>query len=63
MPSGSKMRWRSWDSRSCPETASITWPSQSVLIPYSHFTPGSSTSGTLIAATLPSSGVGVPVRP
>ena len=50
MPSGSKMRcWKTWPRR-WPVMPSTTWPAQSRLLPYSHFSPGSNSSGVISAA-------------
>jgi hypothetical protein len=49
------------EQRVTPLTASTTLPSQSVLIPYSNFVPGSATNGAVKMTFEPDDTLGVPV--
>ena len=61
MPSGVK-RWSArYASRVCPDTASTTRPSQSLLMPYSQRVPGSVCNGVASDVRRPLSTLGVPV--
>ncbi len=60
MPNGSKIRsCITWPSR-WPVTASTTWPAQSMLLPYSHRSPGSNSRGVLSDALLAVRTLGCP---
>jgi len=61
MSSGAKIRSRKYASSGCPLVASTRRPTQSVLTPYSHLSPGSKASGVRIDATFPVARAGIPV--
>src|SRR5258708_8515085 len=47
MPSGAKIRSLITSPRRLPRMLSTTWPAQSMLLPYSHLSPGSNNSGVI----------------
>ena len=49
MPSWLKMRSCITSPSRLPRMPSTTWPAQSMLVPYSHFSPGSNSSGVISA--------------
>ena len=61
IPSGPVMFSLITTSSPWPATASMTLPSQSVLMPYSNVVPGSATSGALNASAKPGTTFGIPV--
>ena len=61
MPSGVVMLSRITTSRVVPATDSTTFPSQSVLMPYSNRSPGCEVMGALNASADPGTTLGMPV--